>query len=135
MSKPAKGITLLDVLTQHAENGWVCPSIPQLANLCGIEKSSVSTYLLRLRKDGKITSRLVSVRPWGQARVVTILATGKSTATPQPSTRLIAKSKDPPFTPIAGLTTAGRQLEGEERAYWKSFYEAREAEERRRRQA
>lgn len=127
----ANGSALLAVLTQHAENGWVCPSIPRLALLCGIEKSSVSTYLLRLRKAGKITSRLVNVKPFGQARVVTIAATGKSTAMPQPTKRF-NKPAAPAFTPVAGLTSAGRRLEGEEFERYARMYEAREAEERRR---
>lgn len=134
MTTPAKGTILLEVLTQHAENGWVCPFLPGLAKLTGIEMSTVSNYLRRLRQAGKITSRLVHIKPHGQARVVTIVATGKSTGTPQPSTRF-NKPADPPFKPTPGaLTSAGRILQGEEHAYWKAFYEARDTEGRRKRE-
>lgn len=92
--------TLLDILVKHAEHGWVCPSLPKLAQITGINVSTVSEYLRRLRKDGLITSRLVSVKPHGQARIVTIIATGKSAATPQPSTR--SKPDRPAFTPTEG---------------------------------
>ena len=133
MSTRAKGTALYDVLNTHAENGWVCPSIPKLALLCGIEKSSVSTYLLRLRKSGKITSWLVNVRPFGQARIVTIAATGKSTAMPQPTKRY-NKPAAPAFTPIAGLTSAGRFLTGPEFEARAAELMARDTEERRKRE-
>ena len=135
MSTPAKGAVLLRVLTEHAENGWVCPSIPQLAKLCGIEKSSVSEYLRRLRQSGHITSRLVHVKPHGQARVVTITATGKSTATPKPTKR--AGPVVEPFVPTAtALTSTVRVIpkgSPEHRAIERRLL-AREDEQRRRRE-
>ncbi len=43
------------------------------------------------------------------------------------------KPQDPPFTPTAdGITSPGRHLEGEELEKAKAFYEAREAERRKR---
>lgn len=124
---------LLTILIQHVENGWVCPSLPRLAQMIGVSDSTIGTYLKRLRQAGVITSRLIDVKPFGRARVVTITATGKSTATPQPSTRF-NKPQEPPFTPIAGLTTAGRRLTGEEFAARAAELLARDAEERRRRE-
>lgn len=134
MSTLAKGTALLELLTQYADNDWVCPSLPQLAKLTGLTTSTVSDYLRRLRQSGAITSRLVDIRPHGRARVVTITATGKSTREPVQSTRYV-RPPDPPFKPTeTALTSVGRVLQGKERAHWKAFYEARDAAERRRKE-
>lgn len=131
MSAPSKGTALLALLTQYADNGWVCPSLPGLAKLTGINQSTVGEYLRRLRKARKITQRIIHVAPHGRARVVTITATGKSTATPAPSRR--QKPERPPFTPTENaLTTAGRRLEGEEFKRRAAELMARDAEDRRR---
>lgn len=114
MSTLATGRVLLAVLEEHANNGWVCPSLPGLAKLTNIGSTTVSTYLTRLCKAGDITMRLVHVRPHGQARVVTIVATGRSTRMPEPTTRY-NKPADPPFTPTAtAITSRMRRLTGEE---------------------
>lgn len=132
MSAPSKGTALLALLTQYADNGWVCPSLPGLAKLTGINISTVSEYLRRLRKAKKITQRIIHVAPHGQARIVTITATGKSTATPQPSRRFNTPEK-PAFTPAPdAITTAGRRLEGEEFKRRAAELMARDAEDRRR---
>ena len=126
----AKGAILLQVLTEHAENGWVCPSLVGLAKLTGIEVSTVSEYLRRLRKDGAITSRLVHVKPFGQARVVTIVATGKSTGTPRPSVRYNKPDK-PAFAPTPSGSPV-RHLQGEEFKARAAELMAQDAERRKR---
>lgn len=134
MTAPAKGTVLLELLTQYAANDWVCPSLPQLAKLTGLTTSTVSDYLRRLRQSGDITSRLVHVKPHGQARVVTIVATGKSTRAPEPSTRYV-RPPDPPFAPTANaLTSPGRRLVGAEFKRRAAELMAREAADRRKRE-
>ncbi len=133
MSAPAKGNILLRVLTEHAENNWICPSIPKLAELTGLCSATVSDYLRKLRQAGEITSRLVRMRPHGQARIVTIVATGKSTRKPEPTTRYNAHPK-PVFTPTPQGSPV-RRLEGEEFRIRAAELLARDAEERRKREA
>lgn len=124
---------LLELLTAHADNGWMCPTVKQFAAALDAGMSTVAKHMEDLRKDGVISWRLIKLPPNRQVRIVTIAATGKSTATPQPSTRF-NKPQEPPFTPIAGLTTAGRRLTGEEFAARAAELLARDAEERRRRE-
>lgn len=119
---------LLEILTAHAENDWVCPSLPKLATMAGIDVSTVSDYLRKLRQEGKITSRLVHVRPHGQARIVTIVATGKSTKKPEPTTRYNAHPK-PTFAPTPQGSPV-RRLKGKEFRTRAAELMAREAEAR-----
>lgn len=121
---------LLETLTAHAEADWVCPSLSKLAAMTGITLSTVSEYMRQLRKAGLITSRLVHVKPWGQARIVTITATGKSTKKPEPSTRYNAHPK-PAFTPTVHGSPV-RHLQGAEFKRRAAELLARDAEERRR---
>lgn len=125
---------LLAVLTKHADNGWVCPTLVKLAEMLGLrDQGYVSKLLLDLRKAGKITQRLTSTSPWGQARVVTIVATGRSTKEPV-STR--KRAERPTFAPTSeGLTSAGRFLEGSEFAKRAAELEAIDREDRRKREA
>ncbi len=132
MSAPSKGTILLRVLTEHAENNWVCPSIPRLAELSGLCSATVSDYLRKLRQAGEITSRLVRMHPHGQARIVTITSTGKSTRKPEPTTRYNAHPK-PAFTPTLQGSPV-RWLEGEEFRARAAELMARDAEERRKRE-
>lgn len=78
---------------------------------------------------GLITSRLVSVKPYGQARIVTIVATGKSTGTPQPSAR--SKPERPAFLPTE-YGCPVRILSGREFQKRAAELMARDAAERRR---
>lgn len=125
--------SLLDVLTRYAEHDWVCPSLPKLAQELACSDTSISTWLRRLIKAGAIKSRLVKVLPHGQARIVTICATGKSTRTPTPSTRYNAHPK-PAFTPLPSGSPV-RVLVGAEFRRRAAELIARDAEERRKREA
>lgn len=123
--------TLLDVLSQHAENGWVCPSLPQLAKLTGINASTVGEYLRRLRRDGKITSRLVNIGIIQQARIVTITSTGKSTAEPRPTHRRTKPETPTEYKPSPhALTSPVRVLTGPEFERRAAELLARDAAER-----
>lgn len=134
MTTRAKGTILLEMLTKYADNDWVCPSLPKLAELTGLDKSTVGEYLRRLRKTGAIRSRLVHVKPHGQARIVTIVETGKSTRTPTPSTRY-NRPAELPFKPTAtALTSSVRRLTGKEFARRAAELLAREAELQRKRE-
>ena len=71
--------TILDALTRAAEAGKACPSNADLAEMLPgcVAPNKASGIVRHLEKTGVIT-----VRRFQMARVVTIVATGKSTAAP-----------------------------------------------------
>lgn len=131
--KPDPRAAVLAILTEHAEKGYVCPHTLGLAKLANCGVSTANRALSDLRRAGTIRVRYVAIPPLNQVRVVTIVATGKSTREPPATTRYVAPREA--YSPTAtALTSPGRVLQGKERAHWKAFYEAREAELRRRKE-
>jgi DNA-binding transcriptional MocR family regulator len=131
--KPDPRAAVLAILTEHAERGYVCPHLNSLAKDAGCSAATVSAALDDLRRAKVISYRLVKLPVNKLVRVVTITATGKSTREPGPTTRYVPDREA--YNPTAtALTSPGRVLQGKERAHWKAFYEAREAELRRRKE-
>jgi hypothetical protein len=131
--KPDPRAAILAVLTEHAERGYVCPHTLGLAKLAGCGVSTANRALSDLRRAGTIRVRYITLGMNKSIRVVTIASTGKSTREPAPTKRKIHEREA--YKPTAdALTTAGRVLQGKERAYWKAYYESREAEARRKRE-
>lgn len=72
---------LLSILELAAENGARCPSNTDISRVLGLDNfAHVSELLNRMKRKGVIAVRTTSNR-----RIVTILASGKSTATPPPA--------------------------------------------------
>lgn len=65
---------VLDVLSEVAAEGIQCPPDRVLGERIGLSQAAFARCILALISDGKITSRRD-----GPCRVITILATGKST--------------------------------------------------------
>lgn len=120
---------LLDTLTTHAEHGWVCPSLKRLAQTLVTSPGHVSTMLENLREAGKITWQLKHAKPHGQRRIVTIVATGKSTGEPGPGKKIV--DTRPAFSPTP-MGSPVRILEGAAFLKRKQELEARDKAERRR---
>ena len=76
----AQGARLLAMLTRYAEEGREAPTNHEMAEYLGIEHSTTASKALqRLEVRGDVT-----VQRFKDFRIVTITATGKSTAEAQP---------------------------------------------------
>ncbi len=83
MNEPEADTDLLEILTDAARMGDVCPSTVTLARTLGITNTAVQLGFDRLRCAGKIAWRVA----WcgdvhGKVRVVTLSDTGEQTRTP-----------------------------------------------------
>lgn len=123
---------LLELLTAHADNGWMCPTVKQFAAALDAGMSTVAKHMEDLRKDGVISWRLIKLPPNRQVRIVTIAATGKSTAEPKLGKKIV--DTRPAFAPTEHGSHV-RILSGREFEKRKRELEARDAEERRKREA
>lgn len=129
MDKPRRA--LLETLTAHAEHGRPCPSLTQLGQSMRVSSSTAKVMLDDLKRAGKITWRLKNAPMYGQVRIVTITATGRSTGEPAATK---PKAAPTPYTPTAdALTSAGRVLSGAEFKRRAAELLARDAAERARR--
>lgn len=122
---------LLDLLTKHADNGWMCPTVKQLAAALDAGMSTVAKHIEDLRKDGTISWRLVKLPPNRQVRIVTIAATGKTTAEPKIGKKIV--DTRPAFAPTE-TGSAVRILTGAAFEKRKRELEARDVAERRKRE-
>lgn len=96
---------ILKVLTEAAERGDVCPMNETLAKLIGGGKPArASWYIARLQAAG-----LIEVERWPNARMITIVATGKSTASAGLRAQWAGSGKKE--VPVSVVSTAARQVE------------------------
>lgn len=102
---------LLETLTAHAEHGRPCPSLPQLGQSMRVSITTVKRALDELKAAGAITWRMKNAPIYGQLRIVTIKATGKSTGEPQPARPKVDRRSS--FTPTF-YGPPVRRLTGEE---------------------
>lgn len=80
----AKKAALFGILDATARHGKVCPRAAELARLLAVSITKIDELLRALRSDGKITWQLVYCGTGlGNVRIVTIAATGATTARPQ----------------------------------------------------
>jgi len=79
----AKKAALFEILDATARHGKVCPRAAELARLLAISITKIDELLKDLRGDGKITWQTVYCGTGlGNVRIVTIAATGATTARP-----------------------------------------------------
>lgn len=79
----AKKAALFEILDATARHGKVCPRISELSRLLAISHTRIDELLKDLRGDGKITWQTVYCGTGlGNVRIVTITATGATTARP-----------------------------------------------------
>lgn len=80
----AKKAALLEILDATARHGKVCPRISELSRLLAVPHGRIDELTKALRSDGKITWQLVYCGTGlGYVRIVTITATGDTTARPK----------------------------------------------------
>lgn len=80
----AKKAALFEILDATARHGKVCPRAAELARLLAVSITKIDELLKALRSDGKITWQLVYCGTGlGYVRIVTIRASGATTARPQ----------------------------------------------------
>lgn len=121
---------LLETLAAAAEHGRPCPSLPQLGQSMRVSITTVKRALDDLKAAGAITWRVKNAPIYGQVRIVTIKATGKSTGEPGMAK---PKAAPPAYTPTpSALTSAGRRLTGDEFKRRAAELIARDEAERRR---
>lgn len=80
----AKKAALFEILDATARHGKVCPRATELARLLAVSITKIDELLKALRGDGKITWQTVYCGTGlGNVRIVTIAATGDTTARPK----------------------------------------------------
>lgn len=80
----AKKAALFEILDATARHGKVCPRVSELSRLLAVSHTKIDELLRALRTDGKITWHLVYCGTGlGYVRIVTIGASGATTARPQ----------------------------------------------------
>ena len=102
----AKKAALFEILDATARHGKVCPRISELCRLLAISDTRIDELLKALRSDGMISWQTVYCGTGlGNVRIVTIRATGATTARPQMQSR-----------PVGSLAAAKADLNQIERA-------------------